>query len=252
MEPLVLVHGWAVDSRIWEGILPQLEEHFQVYLIDLPGYGKDRDYFDDYSLTKVAEEILNRAPAQPANWVAWSLGGTVALAAALTNPERFKKLQLISATPKFIASDNWPVGNEIHYFKKLAAEFESDQEKAMGKFLLLQVLSKGRSKVLNNVKLVRKLRTTFLDGEPPRPTTLQSGLKILAETDLRDQLSRITIPTQVIAGTTDKVVKASASRYLFENLANSHSMHEFEAGHLPFLQCPSEYIRASLSFFQSP
>ncbi|HLH73505.1 MAG TPA: alpha/beta fold hydrolase, partial [Chloroflexota bacterium] len=39
-EPLVLLHGLAGSSRWWSGSVPALSRHYQVFLIDLPGFGR--------------------------------------------------------------------------------------------------------------------------------------------------------------------------------------------------------------------
>ena len=40
---LVLLHGWASDSRIWQPLLPHLRQHFHLTLIDLPGFGRSAE-----------------------------------------------------------------------------------------------------------------------------------------------------------------------------------------------------------------
>jgi pimeloyl-ACP methyl ester carboxylesterase len=39
-EPLLLVHGYQADSRIWEKMVPLLKEHFMLIIPDLPGHGQ--------------------------------------------------------------------------------------------------------------------------------------------------------------------------------------------------------------------
>lgn len=37
--PLVLFHGWGFDSQIWSHLIHLLEQSYQLYLVDLPGFG---------------------------------------------------------------------------------------------------------------------------------------------------------------------------------------------------------------------
>ena len=39
-EALVLVHGWAADSRVWEAQLKSFSKRARVIAIDLPAHGK--------------------------------------------------------------------------------------------------------------------------------------------------------------------------------------------------------------------
>ena len=36
---LVLVHGWGMNSAVWEPIVPGLSERFRLTIIELPGHG---------------------------------------------------------------------------------------------------------------------------------------------------------------------------------------------------------------------
>ncbi len=250
MKPrLVMLHGWAVNSRIWDPILADLQSEFEVTQVDLPGYGSDTDYEGEYLLNSIVNETLARAP-EKATWVAWSLGATIAIAAAIEYPERFEKLQLISPTPKFLSNETWELGSESTRFLQLAADFEADFLSGLRKFLLLSAFSNDRSQRLPATKLVRKVAALIRQEKTPSHQTLQSGLEILRDTDLRDHLTDLKVPTQVIVGTDDQIVPPEASRFLFEQLPNPHSFREFHAGHLPFLQSPSEYIETLISFTQ--
>ena len=250
MKPqLVLLHGWAVNSLIWNSILDRLESEFDVTLIDLPGYGTDTDYFEDYSLETVAEVVLSRAP-EKANWVAWSLGGTIALSAALAHPERFEKMQLISATPRFMYGEDWEQGAKLPLFKQMADDFAKDYPSALRKFLLLAILSRDRAKAMKLTREVRDLTKTMGQHKPPVDRTIQEGLNILRTTDLRDRLGELTIETQVIAGDNDHIVDSKSSRYLFDQIPNGHSFHLFETGHMPFLHSPDRYIEALVDFIK--
>jgi len=252
MKPaLVLLHGWGVNSRIWDPVLDRLETEFDVTVVDLPGYRSDINYSLEYSLDAVAHEILARAP-QKASWVAWSLGATLAIGAAIKQPERFEKLQLVSPTPKFLRSDDWEYGGQLTHFEKMAADFESDYQSGLRKFLLLSVLSKDRSQALPSTRLVRQVTALMAQEPTPSHRTLQAGLNILRDTDLRARLSELTVDTQVIAGDQDHIVPSEASRFLFDQLPNGQSFIPLQAGHIPFLQSPAEYIETLISFIQDP
>ena len=38
-EPLLMIHGWGVNSEIWVSLVDELKLFASVYLIDLPGMG---------------------------------------------------------------------------------------------------------------------------------------------------------------------------------------------------------------------
>jgi len=245
--PLVLLHGWGVSASIWNPILEPLKPHADVVLLELPGYGTDGDYSGDYSLDAIVAEVLARAP-EKANWVGWSLGATVAMTAAIRHPQRFNRLQLISPTPCFSNQADWQNGTDVEPFNKLADDFDKDYSKAIGKFLLLQALMKDRSNIGDAKRLVRDLRSQLCESAQPTNETLQGGLEILRQTDLRSQLAELTVETQVIAGKDDQVVPCAASQFVFDHIPRAHSFHKLAAGHLPFLQEPAKYIELLKQF----
>ncbi len=57
--PLVFIHGWGVNSAVWQPIIEPLAKHYQVITIDLPGFGENAHVqLDDYSLANIANLIV--------------------------------------------------------------------------------------------------------------------------------------------------------------------------------------------------
>lgn len=78
---LVLVHGWGLSGAVWQGLVPLLEPHFRLHLLDLPGFGHSHQH-PARSLEQLAAACAAVVPAG-AIWLGWSLGGLVAATAAL-------------------------------------------------------------------------------------------------------------------------------------------------------------------------
>ena len=38
-KTIILIHGWAMHSGIWQTFAEQLAQHYKVLCIDLPGHG---------------------------------------------------------------------------------------------------------------------------------------------------------------------------------------------------------------------
>lgn len=245
--PLVLLHGWGVNAAIWSTLIPQLEPEFELHIIDLPGYGDSPLAHPEMSLAEVTEAVLHRAPDQ-AVWAGWSLGGTIAINAALTRPERIKKLQLISTTPRFLAGADWECGVEREAFEKLAISFRGDYPKALQSFLRLQLYRADRAQQRIFRQFAKDLTAQLVAHHTPSVATLQNGLTILANTDLRPQLQNLTVDTQIIAGKNDTLVPSGASHYLYEHLPKKHSFVTMDTGHIPFLESTNGYIKALKRF----
>ena len=102
-RPLVLVHSINAASSSFE--MKPLFDHYRgvrpVYSLDLPGFGhsdrSDRAYSPDVYAAAVAD-LLRQIVRQPADVVALSLSAEFAARSALTVPECFASLVLISPT----------------------------------------------------------------------------------------------------------------------------------------------------------
>lgn len=106
---LVLLHGWGLNAEVWHCIIDRLSPHFRLHLVDLPGYGRSKD-FGAMSLSDMAAIVLQQAPEQ-ALWLGWSMGGLVASQIALSHPERVNGLITVSSSPCFTAHDEWRVSD---------------------------------------------------------------------------------------------------------------------------------------------
>ncbi len=98
---LVLVHGLGSAGTIWKSLIPDLQDHFKVFAIDLPGHGEadinpDQEH-DPNSLAKMIVDYLDQEHGVQELHVAGnSLGGWIALEMAAVAPERVKSVTALA------------------------------------------------------------------------------------------------------------------------------------------------------------
>src|SRR5690606_22901316 len=131
---LVVLHGWALHCGLFDGIADALSQRFRVHFIDLPGHGHNRDIELSPNIDDVARRVLDAAPASAA-WLGWSLGGTVAMAAAMLEPDRIGKLITVTSTPRFVAGDDWPHAVQEDTVSRMAADLRNDFHGTVRNFL---------------------------------------------------------------------------------------------------------------------
>jgi pimeloyl-ACP methyl ester carboxylesterase len=89
--PIVLTHGWGVDSTEWTYLKRQLSDRYRLIVWDLPGLGLSRrPSNNDYSLENLARDldaVLGLADGRPAVLVGHSIGGMATLTFARLFPE---------------------------------------------------------------------------------------------------------------------------------------------------------------------
>src|SRR5688572_5793193 len=95
--PLVLLHGFPLDSRIWKEQVASLSDRFRVITPDLRGFGrsKSNEPFTMESLADDVHALLADIGALPAILGGLSMGGYVALAYAKKYPTDLLGLMLI-------------------------------------------------------------------------------------------------------------------------------------------------------------
>lgn len=88
-DPVVLVHGFGEDGRIWETLVDDLKEQYQFVIPDLPGSGKSIMKKGDWSIEGLAGSIaavIDHEKISPAPMIGHSMGGYITLAFAEKYP----------------------------------------------------------------------------------------------------------------------------------------------------------------------
>ena len=223
---LVMLHGWAMNSRVWGDFADRLADHFRLHLVDLHSHGTTCGQSGEYSASAMAKEIARHTPA--AIWLGWSLGGLIAIKAALEQAGMVQGLVLIAANPSFVVRSEWPFAQEKHVFDDFAQALKLDVDATLDRFNGIQVA--GSNNARQNLRDLKSLAEASPDVQ-----ALQSGLNILRKENLTPRLKDIKVPSLLISGLADRLVPAQAMRKTAELIPNAH-LHELEAtGHAPFL-----------------
>jgi len=241
---LVLIHGWGLHAGVWDSFLPLLEPSFRVLRVDLPGHGSS-GWSGETTLDDMAVAVLAAAPAAAA-WLGWSLGGLVAMRAALLTPSRVRALVLLASTPCFVRRPDWQCALLPALLDTFAAELQQDYLRTLNRFLALQVRGSD-----NSGTVLRMLRTQLLAKGEPSPDALRAGLDILRNTDLRETLRTVACPALVMAGERDTLVPGAAARATAALMPDAGVEIVAGAGHAPFIARP-EVVAGLVHAFLRP
>ena len=114
--PLLLIHGFLNDATVWGGVIDELVQDFRCVAIDLPGHGRSPgNGAGTYGRSAVLDDIrrvLDHLEIAQTTVVGHSLGGYLALALAIENPERVTGLGLVGAGPGFRKPESREKWNE--------------------------------------------------------------------------------------------------------------------------------------------
>lgn len=109
--PVVLLLGaLGPQWTMWEPQLPELTRTTRVLRLNYRGSGSSPAPVGDYTLPDLAADVravLDRCRVGQVNVVGAALGGMIAVQLAVTEPERVRRLALISATARVSAPGRW-------------------------------------------------------------------------------------------------------------------------------------------------
>jgi len=241
-KPLVLLHGWGMNSHVWQPLLPTLAQHAQVICIDLPGHGVN----SHLPLGTLAESVTQLAPHIPPNAIVlgWSLGGLIAQGLAHALPDRIAALILIASTPKFVAEGDWAHGVSPDLLALFGRSLQTDYLGTVKRFFALQFLS-----TKTDTRVVNALRDTIMQ-HPASVPALEDGLNILQTADFLQR--PVPQPTLWMLGKLDKLIPVALAEALL-GMGYQHIALLESAAHVPFVTHPAlfmEHIEAFLDTMQ--
>ncbi len=95
-EPIVLVHAFSVDRRMWAPQIAALEGRYRVVRYDLRGHGKSEGPSAPYSPHEDLRSVLDALFISKATLVGLSAGATIATDFAIAYPDRVARIVLAS------------------------------------------------------------------------------------------------------------------------------------------------------------
>lgn len=234
---VILVHGLADDASVWDSIIPQLAAKFRVIALDQIGFGGSDKPLLSYRVSTFVDFLdgfLSELKIQHASLVGNSLGGWVTAACALAHPERVERLVLSDAAgyaalaktmdPRALSALRSASRDDIRY---------------------LGPLTFHDKRFYQDVDIAFKERVTAGDSY----TDSQVIDSMIRGDDVLDnRLGTIHRPTLIIWGREDKLIPLSFAERFHQEIASSQLRIIDNCGHVPQLECPSEYAAAVLQF----
>ncbi len=236
-QTIVLGHGFGCDQNIWQFITPYFENNYKIILYDYVGSGHSdktqydkKRYSDLHGYAKDLEEILDELKINDAIFVGHSVSSMIGVLASIHNPKYFKKMVLISPSPRYINDGNNYYGG-----------FDKQDINEILTFMEMNFLgwaSANASALMDNPDkpaLAEQLKDTLSSEDPG---IMKDFARATFLTDCRKEVSLVTIPTLIIQCSVDSIVPVEVAHYLNDNIKNS-SLKIIEArGHYPHLSMP--------------
>ncbi len=233
--PLVLFHGYPLDSSIWSEVVPLLEEHFDLIIPDVRGFGASATTTDMYTLTDVAADmkvLLDELDIPSAFVAGHSMGGYLALALAKAYPEQVRGLALVASQT---AADA-PEGKQKRY----------DTAKQVADQGIGVVVEAMTPKLSADTRLQTFLRELMARQESQ---AYIGTLKAMAEReDTLSMLAAATFPLIIVHGDADALIPVAKAREVASVASRAHLVELAGVGHMPMLESPQAVADALMKF----
>jgi 3-oxoadipate enol-lactonase len=239
--PLILGHSFLCSGEMWTPQIGPLAERCQVLNVDLRGHGKSgliNRPFDLYDLVDDVLAVLDHQGIERAVWAGLSIGGMVALRAALVANNRVSGLILLDTH----------AGAETT-LKKLKYRAMALAAKVTGTGPLLpQVVRMFFSSHTRSTKpeLINEWKAKF--ASVPLSSILHTVEALRRRDSIVERLGEIQVPALVIVGEKDQALPPSYSKEIAGALPNASLVVIEQSGHLPTLEQPEAVTSAMLSF----
>lgn len=232
-QPLILLHGWGVNSSIFTPLTVQLPQ-YSCWRIDLPGFGDSQPIAGGFDAW--VDAIAAAIPDQSII-LGWSLGGLLATAIAQRYPVKLAGLITVASSPCFLAKpeQDWP-GIAPQVLRQFAMQLQQDLSKTVERFLALQAM--GSNSARDDIRIIREL---VLAKPQPDSQALAAGLDMLRDIDLRGNLPAIISPWLRLWGKLDGLVPRKVLPQLLEQ-NNTTDVLFAKASHAPFISHTEQFV----------
>jgi pimeloyl-ACP methyl ester carboxylesterase len=245
---LLLIHGFGASTDHWRKNIHQLQEHFEVWAIDLLGFGRSAKPAWEYSGQLWQEQLndfISEVIQQPTVVAGNSLGGYASLCTGANCPEKVAGVILLNSAGPFSDTSN----ENPNWRQKIAGWLF---RQPLVTYFLFQRLrnKKNIRKTLEQVYLNSTAITEQLVEDIYRPSCDQGALQVFSSVFKSPQgekvdqlLEKLQVPLLNIWGEGDPWMRTKERATKFAQHYPEVQQHYLQAGHCPHDEVPEEVNR---------
>lgn len=233
---MVFAHGFGCDRHIWRSVAPPLSSKCRTLVYDHAGCGSSvaawqpgrhghlQGYADDLL------SLLDAAGFERSVAVGHSVGGVIALLAALAQPQRFSRLVLLAPSPRFLNDPpDYEGGFEQRDIDELLALMEANH---FGWAQFLAPLAMGQA---NPMALTREFEQALCSLEP---RVARHFARLAFRVDVRHLLPQLRVPAVIVQCTQDALAPVGVGRWMHRQMPGSDLVELDVSGHCPHVSHP--------------
>jgi len=234
MTRLVLLHGFTQTRQSWRRTVTALGGRYRAIAPDLPGHGSAAQRRPASFNACVA--YVRAIGGDEFTLVGYSMGGRIALAAALALPSQVRRLVLVGASPGIADPGERAARRRVD--DELAQRIEAIGIEAFAREWGAQALFAGQDERVAAAAHADRLR-----NQPAGMAAALRGLGTGVMEQLWDRLDSLAIPVTLVVGERDAKFSAIADQ-MAARIPDAHVVVIAGAGHAAQLERPGEVAAA--------
>jgi len=244
-KPVLLLHGFGEDSKIWKPQIEFLEPHFRLIVPDIPGSGESDlvpgATIDTYAdIIKALFDIELQTPLEGAVVVGHSMGGYITLALAEKYPQYLKSFGLFH-------SSAFADGDEKKETRRKAIDFIKEK----GASTFIKTSTPNLFTETYKEKHPEKVESLVEEGKQFTPEALEQYYEaMIARPDRTAVLKTFPKPILFIIGQHDKAIPFEDSMKQCHLPSQSHVHVLRESAHMGMWEEEDKANNILLSFLQ--
>ncbi|OLC27370.1 MAG: alpha/beta hydrolase [Actinobacteria bacterium 13_1_20CM_2_65_11] len=242
--PLVLLHGFFADSRVWRRQLGDLADEFDVIAWDTPGCGRSSDPPNTFRMpdyARLLSAFIDGLRLERPHVLGLSFGSTLALELYRQKPGMCRTLVLASAYAGW--SGSLPADVVEQRLRKTIPDLDLPAAAVVTIYNVPGLLTESAPRPLVDENAA--IMSDF------HPAGMKAMTRALAEADLRDVLPRIAVPTLLLYGDQDVRSPLNLGHDLHFQIPGSSLVVIPGAGHLSNVEAADLFNAEVRSFLRS-
>ncbi len=241
-SPLLLVHGFPLDHRMWNEVIEPLAEEHLVIVPDLRGFGQSDGYRELVSMEMFADDLAAMLDelniTEQITFAGLSMGGYIGWQMWQRHRDRLARLVLLDT--RAVADDEVQARARRVAAESVLANGMQDVPSNMLPKLLAESTRNEKPAV------VKALTEMILQQDPRAVAAAQRGMA--QRPSVESWLPLIELPALVICGESDGISPPSEMKSFAEKIPGAQFVEVPSAGHMVPMENPAAMCEAILPF----
>ncbi len=236
--PVVFLHAFPLNSRMWQPQIKFLEELEINYVVeDYPGFGKNpitSSHMDMQDYGEYIYQIIREKAIEQAIFIGLSLGGYVAFALLREHPDIFKGLLLANtratADSADIRKNRLQIVQNLRINRNLSSIFETHL-----RIFFSEETRQKKNELISEVETMMKQST--VEG------VIQAQQAMADRPDSLELLEGINFPVSIVSSEMDSLINLQETQQMAHIIPDACLEYIPKAAHLSNYEAPQEFNR---------